>query len=75
MRRKQHKMSPSLSHPIPRLIRINEMIMLLGIDRTTLYRRVRKKQFPQPIKNGNRTLGWSEETYINWLKTPENNIY
>ncbi|AFV73508.1 AlpA family phage regulatory protein [Shewanella oneidensis MR-1] len=53
--------------PMERIIRITEMCQLLGIDRTTLYRRVKRKVFIQPIKSQNRTIGWSESSYINWL--------
>lgn len=53
--------------PMERIIRITEMCQLLGINRTTLYRRVKRKVFIQPIKSQNRTIGWSESSYINWL--------
>ncbi|MGI2201959.1 helix-turn-helix transcriptional regulator [Shewanella sp. SP1S2-4] len=52
-----------------RIIRITEMSQLLGIDRTTLYRRVKRKAFIQPIKCQCRTIGWSESSYINWLNS------
>lgn len=55
--------------PMERIIRIKEMIQLLGIDRATLYRRVQKKTFIQPLKNKKRTIGWSESSYINWLNS------
>jgi predicted DNA-binding transcriptional regulator AlpA len=55
--------------PMERIIRIAEMAKLLGVERTTLYRRVKKKAFIQPIKSQNRTLGWPESSYINWLNT------
>jgi prophage regulatory protein len=58
-------------HPMERIIRIHEMSQLLGIDRTTLYRRVKRKAFITPIKVQNRTIGWSESSYKNWIN-PKN---
>ncbi|MBW8186579.1 helix-turn-helix transcriptional regulator [Shewanella nanhaiensis] len=52
-----------------RIIRIQEMSLLLGIDRTTLYRRVKRNTFIQPIKSQNRTIGWPESSYANWIET------
>ncbi|MCL1078801.1 AlpA family phage regulatory protein [Parashewanella spongiae] len=52
-----------------RLIRITEMTVLLGIHRSTLNRRVKRKQFPKPkVGANNRTLGWPVSVYNKWLK-------
>jgi len=53
--------------PMERIIRISEMTQLLGIDRTTLHRRVKNKTFITPIKVKNRTIGWSESSYKTWI--------
>lgn len=49
------------------LINITQMCKLLNKGRTTLFCWVRDGQFPQPLRVGNKTLGWTTEQYKNWL--------
>ena len=53
--------------PVDRIIRINEMLGLLGISRVTLYRWSKNGTFIKPIIYNNRTIGWAQKDYENWL--------
>ena len=54
-------------HEPQRLIRINHMIELLAVSRTTLWRWVNEGVFPEPRKIQGRTLGWTASQYGEWL--------
>lgn len=54
-------------HEPLRLIRINRMIDLLSVSRTTLWRWVNEGNFPQPHKVNGRTHGWTTSQYEEWL--------
>jgi len=55
-------------HNMPqRLIRIKEMLTLLGISRATLSRWINRGVFPKPKEQNGRALGWTETQYSNWL--------
>lgn len=49
------------------LINIPTMCKNLNKGRTTLFCWVRDGKFPQPLRVGSRTLGWTEQQYQNWL--------
>ncbi len=38
-----------------------------GLSRSTIYLRIKKGQFPKPIKLGGRAVGWVEQDVQNWL--------
>jgi len=52
-----------------RLIRIKEMLILLGVSRATLSRWRDQGYFPQPKEKNRKALGWTETQYSNWLST------
>lgn len=41
-----------------RLIRLNEVLFLLPISKSTWWKGVREKRYPQPVKLGNRITCW-----------------
>jgi predicted DNA-binding transcriptional regulator AlpA len=53
--------------PVDRIIRINEMMRALNVSRVTLYRWSRNGTFIMPIMHKNRTLGWPQRSYEDWL--------
>ncbi|MBA6415823.1 AlpA family phage regulatory protein [Colwellia sp. 6M3] len=53
--------------PVDRIIRIDEMIRLLNVSRVTLYRWSRNGTFIKPIIYNNRTIGWAQRDYEDWL--------
>lgn len=54
-------------HEPQRIIRINAMLILLAVSRTTLWRWVKEGYFPEPHKMQGKTLGWTVKQYHDWL--------
>lgn len=52
----------------PRLIRIAEVLRICGLSRATLYREIKAKQFPAPLKISARSVGWlQDEVMMEWV--------
>lgn len=49
------------------LISIPQMCELLNRNRRTIWAWVKNGQFPEPVRNNGRTLGWRASTYRQWL--------
>jgi len=49
------------------LLTINQVCEKVNRSRVTLWKWVQAGQFPKPLKIGNRTLGWKETDFNNWL--------
>jgi len=57
------------AHPME-ILRIKAVLRLTGLSRTTLWRRVKTGQFPQPLKLGgpeSRAVGWQRGVVEEWL--------
>ncbi|MBX9704536.1 MAG: AlpA family transcriptional regulator [Silvanigrellaceae bacterium] len=39
-----------------------------GLSRSSIYLKVAKGEFPQPISLGERCVGWIEEEITNWIE-------
>lgn len=46
--------------PVTRLVRLPEIIRIIGVSRPTVYRLIERGEFPKPIKQG-RTSAWPSE--------------
>jgi prophage regulatory protein len=44
-----------------------EVLFLLGVSKTTLWRMVNDGKFPPPLKIGQRANGWKVTTVQEWL--------
>ncbi|MCS6122530.1 helix-turn-helix transcriptional regulator [Shewanella sp.] len=53
------------------IINIPSMCHNLNKGRTTLFCWVRDGKFPQPLRIGRRTLGWTSQQYNEWLNSLE----
>lgn len=53
------------------IISISAMCKNLNKGRTTLFVWVRDRKFPQPLRIGSKTLGWTEQQYSTWLASLE----
>ena len=47
----------------PYFINLENILSELGISRTTMYQRIRAGTFPEIVKLGTRSLGWSSEEF------------
>lgn len=50
-----------------RIIRLNEVIKRTGLGKTSLYKFIKAKTFPQPIALGERAVGWVEAEVDQWI--------
>lgn len=50
-----------------RIIRLNEVINRTGLGKTSLYKFIKAKTFPQPIALGERAVGWVEAEIDQWI--------
>ena len=52
----------------PKLLRINQVLEITGLGRSTIYARVAQKSFPEPIKAGQRASRWIESEVTDWIE-------
>jgi prophage regulatory protein len=50
------------------ILRLQEVIFLTGLSRTTISKLIAKGEFPNPISINTPTLGWIENQVIDWLR-------
>lgn len=50
-----------------RLLRPSDILDLLSISKSTLWRWVQDGIFPEPIRLTSKTVGWTESTINEWL--------
>jgi len=55
--------------PPIRFLREKEVIRRTSLSRTTLWRRVKKKTFPKPIKLSSGRKAWIESEIVEWQKS------
>lgn len=47
--------------------RITSTIVITGLCRSTIYESVRKGTFPEPVRLGQRAIGWRESELMTWV--------
>ena len=50
-----------------RLLRCDEVETRITLSRSTIYRKMRKKSFPEPLRIGVRAVRWRESEVEAWL--------
>ncbi|MEW5710177.1 MAG: AlpA family phage regulatory protein [Pseudomonadota bacterium] len=55
------------SQPRPRILRVEDVMRLTGLSRTTLWRMERTGKFPARVQIGARGIGWHEQEVLDWL--------
>jgi prophage regulatory protein len=50
------------------ILRLPSVKTRTGLSRSTIYQRVSEGTFPEPIKLGNRAVGWVETEVEDWLR-------
>lgn len=51
------------------LLRRKEVLRLIGVDASTLWRWRKASAFPAPVKMTRQTLRWRESDIANWLES------
>lgn len=50
-----------------KVLRLNAVIAMTGLPRSTIYLYMKKDAFPKSIKLGERSVGWLEEEIQIWI--------
>jgi prophage regulatory protein len=53
-----------------RILRIQTVLALTGLSRSTLYRKIDQGTFPRQIKISERCAGWRSSAINAWLRNP-----
>lgn len=51
-----------------KILRINDLVNLLGLSKVTIWRMEHRGQFPKRIKLTDRIVGWRESDVLEWIK-------
>ena len=54
-------------HSTDRLLKIGEVVAITALSESSIYRKMRRGQFPQPIKGGARAVRWWLSEILAWL--------
>ncbi|EHU4846277.1 AlpA family transcriptional regulator [Vibrio vulnificus] len=50
-----------------RLIRLSEVLAMTGLSRSSMYRSIEEKQFPEQVQLGGRAVAWVESEVQEWI--------
>lgn len=50
-----------------RIVRLNTVMDMVGLSRSSIYRRLDNGSFPKPVDLGSGTIGWVENEIISWI--------
>jgi len=53
-----------------RILRLNAVLDLTGLSRSTLYRKLADGSFPRQVKLSSRCVGWRSSAIIEWQRNP-----
>lgn len=54
---------------VDQILRLPEVLRIVGLSRSTVYRLAANGDFPQPIRLGRRSTGWRLSELTEWLAT------
>lgn len=62
-------MTTDWDHPRPRvkLLRIADVVQIVAISESTVFRLVKKGEFPRPVKLGGNICLWPEQELYDWI--------
>jgi len=52
-----------------RLMRLPEVMKLVGLSRTTVYELIKRSQFPKPVKPSQRVSAWCSDEVEQWVES------
>ncbi len=50
-----------------KVIRLQQVMQMTGLGRSTVYKYVSENWFPKPIPLGGRSVGWLESEVVEWI--------
>lgn len=54
---------------VDRLLRLKQVLSIIGLCRTTLYSKIHRGEFPAPVSLGARAVGWPSSAIQEWVKS------
>ncbi|QWC88282.1 helix-turn-helix transcriptional regulator [Cupriavidus metallidurans] len=51
------------------LLRLDDVLLRVGLSRSTVYRLVAAHQFPTPVRLGTRSVAWRAEEVQAWIES------
>ena len=55
--------------PSCRLLRIRQVLEKTGLSRSSLYRKLKARDFPEPVSLGDRSVAWVEADLDAWIQS------
>ncbi len=52
-----------------RLLRIDEVLEVVGVSKSVLYEMIGREQFPRPVRISLRAVGWHQREIDEWLES------
>jgi prophage regulatory protein len=52
-----------------RLLRLPEVMRIVGLGRSSLYDRIQHGRFPSPVSLGGRAVAWRSQDIEDWIET------
>jgi prophage regulatory protein len=70
------EMSYTSVEPKPRvlIVRMRQLIPMVGLSRSSIYRFISLKQFPAPIRLGDKAVGWRVDEIEDWINARPSSI-
>lgn len=59
-----------MTDQIDRILRINAVLDMTGLSRSTMYRKIAAGNFPKQVKLSERCAGWRLSAVNDWMKNP-----
>lgn len=56
------------TEPLPRVLRLREVLAITGLAKPTIYWQIARDRFPRPIQLGAKSVGWLESDLRAWLQ-------
>ncbi len=56
------------------VVRMRQLVTLVGLSRSTIYVLVSKGRFPVPIRLGDKAVGWRIDEIEHWVNARPNSI-
>ncbi|HBP0834740.1 helix-turn-helix transcriptional regulator [Pseudomonas aeruginosa] len=54
--------------PLPRIIRLRDVVGSTGLARSTIYKLIGAGTFPKPVPLTSRSVGWVESEVYEWIQ-------
>lgn len=54
--------------PNDKIIRLRQVMEQTGMKKTTIYEKIKKHEFPEPIRLGSNFSGWLESDVQAWIR-------